>query len=258
MSGKSQKLRSCGQHTPEERMGLHLCYRLTLPGSTSSDDVRVKLSALKEFADTVGFDDVLGPTEYSLTDLVELDNRDIIGIVTSTMCGDPPDFYGVPSGESCAFAFVAVPGEECEPATFGFVAPGSRRDPLGPEDDLHPGEWFWSACCKTQYASVISDDHLIKCHAGLVRVLEHASTLGITVEVDDETGYWEHRSPDKLVAVVRNMNRLIARVAGEMERRFAGKHDLQAPIFDHPDFEHLEMEELELFDQADGADPRAP
>lgn len=236
-------------------MGLHLCYRLTLPGATGPDQVRAKLSALKDFAATVGFDKVLGPTEYTVEELIEGSaDRDIACIVATTMAGDPPDFYGVGSGQSCAFAFVIAPGKECEPALFGFIAPGPRAKYEESDDDLNPGEWFWSACCKTQYASLVSDDHLIKCHLGLVRVLEHASTLGITVSVEDETGYWEHRSTAKLLDAVRDMNRLVARFAGALDDRIGDRHSVEAPIFDHPDFEHLEMEGRIRNDQADGVD----
>ena len=236
-------------------MGLYLCYRLTLPGRTHVDVVREKLHALKAFAETLGFERVLGPSEHTVDDLIE-DERDIVSIMATAMCGDPPDFYGVPSGDPCALAFAVAPGEECEPAVFGFVAPGSRNGT--DEDDMHPGEWFWSGCCKTQYASVISDEHLVRCHAGLVRLLEHASTLGITVNVEDETGYWEHRSAQELIKVVRDMNRLVARVAGEMERRLGDEHRIDAPIFGHPEFEHLEMEELGRHDQADGDGREVP
>jgi hypothetical protein len=231
-------------------MGLTLCYRLTLPGKTDLDVVRQKLTALKDFAATLDFDDVLGPSEYTADELIEeAGSREIVPILVSVMCGDTPDFYGRQSSECCALAFVVVPGEECEPAVFGFVAPGSRRSSR--DDDLCPGDWFWSGFCKTQYASIISDEHLVKCHLGLVRVLEHAATLGITVEVHDETGYWERRSTTELIKVTRDMNRLIARIAGEL----ANKHRVDAPIFAHPDFEHLEMEDLELYGQADGSDP---
>ena len=236
-------------------MGLTLCYRLALPGDTDIDVVREKLGALKVFASTLGFDDVLGPSEYTADEIVEQSQtREIIPIMVSVMSGDPPDFYRRRSDESCVLAFVVVPGEECEPAVFGFMAPGARCEAF---DDLHPGEWFWSGCCKTQYASMISDDHLVKCHDGLVRVLDHAATLGISVEVTDETGYWEHRSTEELTRVTRDMNRLIARFAGEMDLRLGEEHRIDAPIFDHPDFEHLEMEDFELFGQADGADPES-
>ena len=236
-------------------MGLHLCYRLTLPGDTSVDDVRTKLHALRTFASTVGFEKIYGPTEYTIDELLALDDREFVKIIVSTLCGDLPDFYGVPSTESCIFAFVVAPGAECEPAFFGFVGPGSRSSIGGPDDDLHPGEWFWSGACKTQYASMVSDEHLIRCHLGLVRVLEHAATLGISVTVEDETGYWEHRSTEKLIEAVRDMNRIIARFAGAMSDQLGEEHHIDAPNFDHPEFEHLEMEIPPPQGQADGADP---
>jgi len=246
---------SSGDSKLDEHMGLHLCYRLTLPGSTPADDVRATLTALKDFASTIGFDKVLGPTEYTVDELLEGSaERDIACIIATSMAGDPPDFYGIRSAQSCVFAFVIAPGKECEPALFGFIAPGSRVKYEDSDDDLCPGEWFWSGCCKTQYASLVSDDHLLKCHLGLVRVLEHASTLGITVSVEDETGYWEHRSTTKLLDAVRDMNRLVARFAGALDDRLGAQHSIEAPIFDHPDFEHLEMEERGSTDQADGID----
>ena len=50
-----------------------------------------------------------------------------------------------------------------------------------------------------------------------------------------------------------NMNRLMARFAGALSDHFGDEHDLQAPIFDHAEFEHLEMEPVNLPDQADGS-----
>ena len=232
-------------------MGLHLCYRLTLPGSLTVDSVRQKLGALKAFAETLDFENVLGPTEYTADELADWSDREIVKVVASTFCGEPPDFYGLRPGDSAAVAFLVLPGKECEPALFGFVAPGSRADQRDPGDDLHPGDWFWTSACKTQYASIISDEHLVKCHTELVRLLEHASTLGIEVQVEDETGFWEHRSAELLIKSVRDMNRLIARLAGAIHDR---NHDVKAPIFDHPDFERLETENLELRSQADGSD----
>jgi hypothetical protein len=217
----------------EDEVSLHLCYRLTLPGQTSVDDVRAKLGALKTFAESVGFDDVLGPSEYTLDDLAELEDRDIVKIMASTLSADPPDFYGVPFEGTCAMAFVIVPGEECDPAVFGFLAPGARSDMGGEDDDLHPGEWFWSGACQTRYASRLGEAHLVRCHGGLVRVLEHASTLGITVSVEDETGYWDHRSTAQLMKVCGDVDAPLDAATKEAFRR------------------RLERQ------QADGADPES-
>ena len=223
-------------------MGLHLNYRLTLPGATSADDVRGILTSLKEFASTLDFDQVLGPSEHTLDELTEPGSRDIVAILVSAIAGDPPDFYGIAPGAPCAFAFLVLPGKECEPAVLGFMAPGSRARYEDFDDDMCPGDWFWSASCKTQYASLVSNDHLVKCHTTLVRLLDHAATLGITVQVEDETGYWVHRSSEKLIAAVEDMNRLMARFAGALSDRLGDAHKIEAPIFDHPEFEHLEME----------------
>jgi hypothetical protein len=234
-------------------MGLSLFYRLTLPGRTSLHEARAKISALKSFADTLEFDAVLGPSDYSVDELVqEYDHCEIVPIVVATMAGDTPDFYGFSSSDPCVPTFVIAPGKECEPAIFGFLPPGSRARYPDFDDDMCPGDWFWSGACKTQYASIISNEHFVACHVGLVRVLDHARTLGIDVSVEDETGYWDHRSTDKLIAAVVDMNRIIARFAGALSDRMGDAHRIEAPIFDHAEFEHLEMERPESGGQADG------
>ena len=234
-------------------MGLTLFYRLTLPGRTSLDEVRTKLSALKSFAATLEFDAVVGPHDYSVDELVrEYDRPEIVPIVVTTMAGDTPDFYGFSSSDPCVPTFAIAPGRECEPAIFGFLPPGSRARYSDSDDDRSPGDWFWSGACKTQYASIVSNEHFVKCHVGLVRVLDHARTLGIDVSVADEGGYWDHRSTDKLIAAVVDMNRIIARFAGALSDRMGDAHSIEAPIFDHAEFEHLEMERPEPGGQADG------
>ena len=187
-------------------MSLRLCYRLTLPGDTSVDDVRARLQSLKDFADTVGFERVFPLTEYTPDELADADDKEIVKIIVSTLCADPPDFYGAGYGSPCVMAMAIAPGDECEPAILGFIAPGARSDIGGPDDDLHPGEWFWSGACQTQYASRISDEHFLRCHIGLVRVLDHAAAIGITVGVEDETGYWDDRSDATLLKISRDVN----------------------------------------------------
>jgi hypothetical protein len=104
---------------------------------------------------------------------------------------------------STALGFAVYPGRGCEGATFGLLrraaADGSRA------------EWFWHHCCKTQYASVISDEHLILCHTSLVALLDHAIETGWNVVVRDETHYWETRDPARLVQEVHKMNAIVAK-----------------------------------------------
>ncbi|MEO7998933.1 MAG: hypothetical protein ABI852_15890, partial [Gemmatimonadaceae bacterium] len=103
-------------------------------------------------------------------------------------------------------------------------------------------DWFWYCCCKTQYASTVSEAHFIACHTSLVQMLDRAVKCGIDVVVHDEAQYWETRDNAQLVASVRKMNTLVAGFAGRLSDALG---DVRAPIFDHPRFERLEMGEAE-------------
>jgi hypothetical protein len=72
--------------------------------------------------------------------------------------------------------------------------------------------------------------------------LDRAIDLGIDVVVHDETGYWETRDETRLLAEVHRMNGIVARFAGAFSDKLSSD-SIQAPIFEHPRFEHLEMGE---------------
>lgn len=143
------------------------------------------------------------------------------------LIGDPQTAQG----------FFVHPGRGCETASFGVLR---RADSRGEH-----AEWFWRCSCKTQYASIVSDAHLIACHTVLVQLLDHAIQLGFDVDVYDETHYWETRDTARLVAEVHAMNQLVARFAGRLSDAIGERHDIQATIFEHPRFERLEMGEAE-------------
>ena len=117
---------------------------------------------------------------------------------------------------------------------------------MPPEDEegdrVHgePYVWPWHSTCRTQYASVVSDEHLIHCHTTLVALLEEAIQLGFEVTVRDETHYWETRDTNVLLAEVREMNRIVARIAGAMHDAAGEGVRTEGPIFKHPEFEVLE------------------
>jgi hypothetical protein len=48
-----------------------------------------------------------------------------------------------------------------------------------------------------------------------------------------------------LLREVHSMNRIVAAFAGRLSDVLGGEHRLEAPIFAHPNFEHLEMGEGE-------------
>lgn len=242
-------------------MGLHLCYELSLPARTSSGAIAAHVAQLHERAITLpiaqvssivsrhDFDPDLieGPQGLSFRQL-----EDVVGIgARSTrdnlyrrsigVSPDDPRIVEAPDGTRIdVIAFAVAPGRGSEPATFGFARLANRNA---------PSDWHWQAWCKTQYASAVSDDHLVRCHTSLVRLLDAARESGVHVEVHDETEYWASRDPQLLVEKVREMNRIIARFAGKLNDALRdtepGREGLTTggAIFDHPDFERLETED---------------
>ena len=93
--------------------------------------------------------------------------------------------------------------------------------------------------------STTLDHHVEARHTAdptLVALLEEAIQLGFDVTVRDETHYWETRDTNVLVAEVREMNRIIAPVAGAMHDAVGDRARTEGAIFDHPEFERLESE----------------
>ena len=152
-------------------------------------------------------------------------------------------------------AFETLPGPGCEPANFGlcrypalleieekeryeygkgFVSPRRRiRTRLT--------GWHWSSFCKTQYASNSEcggAQNFLRCHLAVIKVLDQAKSLGILDEVSDEGDFWEKRDVRALAEEIGQWNEMIAAFAGKLKDQFGD--DLEAPIIDFPDFEHLE------------------
>lgn len=222
--------------SPAGPIGLHLNYDLRLPASWTRDAVIAILADLHAFAQTLPLAswtplliDHGGPLD-SDTRLEAL--RGWASIIAVPFGDDDPPLVGDPHS---AQGFNVQPGRGCETATFGFMR---RHDAAGA-----PVDWYWQCSCKTQYASTVSDAHLIACHTALVQLLDHAITLGIEVDVYDETHYWESRDSRRLIAEVHAMNRLVARVAGQLSDAMGEAQQVRAPIFEHPRFERLEMGE---------------
>ena len=197
-----------------------------------------RLTALHAFAQTLPFADLSplliehgGPIHASdrLASLRFWSSR-----IAKPSDDDIPPRTGDPGS---AQGFFVLAGKGCESATFGLLR---RADAHGAN-----AEWFWYCGCKTQYASTVSDAHLIACHTALVRLLDHAVSLGIDVVVRDDTHYWETRDESRLVAEVHAMNQIIARIAGRFSDAVGDAGDTRAAIFEHPRFEHLEMGDTE-------------
>jgi len=117
--------------------------------------------------------------------------------------------------------------------------------------------WHWEGFCKTQYAGMPDaggPDHFIRAHTAAVHLLDRAVALGIRAEVHDDSGYWADRNEDRLTEQLHEWNAMMASVAGRIKD--SGR-DVQAPILDHPTFEHLEARgeaALKRFGQQRGHD----
>jgi hypothetical protein len=229
-------------------MGLTIHHELRLPRDTPHEKVADLVRQLQAAAARLPFEQVSpvvrtyadGSTEFDKSQpltaffmfsaSLQLHARD--PITDDWDRDDLPDGYG----------FGVNPGDGCETIAFG-VAWLQRRDE---EFRLIPNEaptWLWSSHCKTQYASNISVEHFVRCHTSIVAVLDEAVRLGFDVRVSDEGEYWETRDVAKLTAKVDDMNHLVAKLAGALYDKLGPHVGLEAPIFDHPNFEHLEMNE---------------
>ena len=230
-------------------MGLHICYELRLPQTTADTEAVRLLEALRTSVAGLGVDELTALQELSGEDLLRdhdhWERWSLPWILQVVACGIRKERDGAIApihdrDRLAAAGFLLHPGRGSEAAMFGLVRPSDCS--ADAERANEASNWFWHYCCKTQYASIVSNEHLVRCHLTVVRTLEEAERLGFAITVRDETHYWETRSTDRLISEVANMNRIVARFAGAF-------HDATAPgvrsdgaIFEHPDFERLETE----------------
>lgn len=245
-------------------MGLHICYELRLPGATTDDTAVRLLEGLRAYVLTLDVASTSPVSRLTGGDLsVHHDRWErwsvpwLLHVVSRGMreerdgaagAMDDPDRLAVAG-------FLMHPGRGSEAAAFGLVRPCPVPPAANADLTDEWQNWFWHYCCKTQYASAVSDEHLLRCHGSVVRVLEEAQRIGFGVTVRDETHYWETRSTERLLLEVRNMNRIVARIAGAFHDAASPDHRAEGAIFEHPDFERLETEPL---DRGTDDDPIRP
>ena len=105
--------------------------------------------------------------------------------------------------------------------------------------------WRWSSFCKTQYASdpdYGGVQNFLRCHLCVVKLLDFAKATGLmSVEVQDEGGYWEARSLEKLAREVGQWNEFVAAISGMVgDLAQAVGVTYESAIAGFPNFEHLE------------------
>jgi hypothetical protein len=227
-------------------MGLTLHHELRLPRDTPPERVAHLVSQLQAAATRLPFERVSPMVHTKADGSTVIDRSQPLGMffmfcasmlldVKDPKTGDW-DRKTLPEG----YGFGVVPGQGSETAAFGIARLPARDDTfrLIPNE---PPTWLWLSHCKTQYASNVSIEHFVRGHTSLVALLDEAVRLGFDVRVFDEGEYWETRDVAKLTAKVDDMNHVIASLAGALHDNLGDDVCLEAPIFGHPDFEHLEM-----------------
>jgi hypothetical protein len=76
----------------------------------------------------------------------------------------------------------------------------------------------------------------------LVVLLDYAIEIGIGVVVRDEGHYWATRDKARLIAETEYMNQVVAKFAGAFSDAMPKGLKAGGAIFEHPEFERLEME----------------
>ena len=153
-------------------------------------------------------------------------------------------------------AFTTIPGEGSEPANIGLarypdsvsIEQGSKKRRVR----TSLTGWHWKTFCKTQYASNPECGgvaNFIRCHLSVIGLLDAIKNRQLaTVEVSDESDYWNHRNTRQLAETVGEWNQMVAAVVGEFKDAAAGGI-IQAPITEFPNFEHLEADGQRAIDK---------
>ena len=88
--------------------------------------------------------------------------------------------------------------------------------------------------------------NFLRCHLGVIALLDEAKKLGFLGKVSDEGGFWETRSLDRLTKEIGEQSAMLASAFGALKDAMAqapgGARILEAPIAAYPNFEHLEAE----------------
>jgi len=251
-------------------MGLTIHYELGLSADITASEVKVKLQQLQEFCKTLSFKEV-GDIKIFSGDAcnyekLDKDNPDRWLLIQSQKYVNYVDTYnGIrekrPEDQSSysrgvdakkIIAFSTWPGEGCEEANFGLcifpktIIIESRNTSRKYRRKVpNSDKWIWGSFCKTQYANhpeYGGVKHFLKCHIGVIKVLDKAKELGFEVNVSDEGEYYTKRDVKDLIKEIGEWDSMIAAFGGMLKDITEGTNQqIEAAIFEKPNFEHLEM-----------------
>jgi hypothetical protein len=227
-------------------MGLTIHYNLSAPESWTSEEIHGRFEIIADYARHLGCAEVPGVLpaheKQQVTDKLHKVGRGFA------------ERY-IPIHATEGWVLMINVGEGCEPFALGLCKyPHSWRCQHGHSmRRWHPtkisGEWQLSWFCKTQFAGKHGAAHFLCCHRRVVSLLDFCRKGGLEVVVRDEAGYWENRDEAKLLKAVRSSEAMLAAFGGLLKDQAdpKSKRNIESPIFDYTNFEHLEHEGWQRF-----------
>lgn len=222
-------------------MGLTIHYNLKAPEGATADQMITWLESARQHALTLNLAEVSKVAHFTAKRQIDpprgsdwfwamIQAGDYVDVGRSTSTSVKP---------TEAILFRTWPGQGCEEANFGFCRYPTKIKYEDRMVAVKDSGWRWHSFCKTQYASESGIAHFLKCHLAVVSILDHLDDLGLVAEVSDEGEYWDKRNVKELANEVGEWNGMIAALFGAMKDAGA---NVEAPIFDFANFEHLEMQ----------------
>jgi hypothetical protein len=140
-----------------------------------------------------------------------------------------------------------------------YDADGNRTTHVGAGEPIEfptrlRGWYSWQHSVKTQYAADPrhgGPTNFLKAHVSIFRAIDEAKRLGMNTRIRDDTSFWRDRDEAKLLAELARWDALIAGFAGKIGDKLAeAGHNLEAPIKDRSDYEHLEAKGAQMMNEA--------
>jgi hypothetical protein len=144
--------------------------------------------------------------------------------------------------------FRVQPGPRCETALFFLARYPSTHEANGrtirmPRSTTRSSSY----CCKTQYASNHGVDAFLRCHLGLVALLDRARELGLRVGVRDDGGFARTRSVPRLLAALNRWNELVAGLGAALSAHLPEGTRRVGGLTGRADLERLEARGLDRY-----------
>lgn len=239
-------------------MGLSLGYEIR--ATVSSEQARQLVQQMRDAALDLPFNEVGDIQEWRADSDITDDDEATVHLLK--MLGSQYGKKRMADGEDRwidippkhVIAFSITPADGSETAVFGLAAHPPVVEYIYREE-THlietglAGQYSWTQACKTQYAGLQQYggvDNFLKAHQSLVTLFDRIAKLPVTLQVSDDSGYWEHRDEAQLRKQLASWNGLVAALAGQMKDQLGTDPEtgIQSPILTAPDFEHLEAKGL--------------